>query len=102
MTIQVDPDLAAALTDVRRAYRLLWAFQKRLLGYAETINLALGFRLEWQSQNWSEAGRGNQAWRLLPMLDYEFRGVRRQPDDKYQPRQKNLWATSGSGNLPSP
>ena len=41
---QPSPEIADALTDVRRAYRLLWAYQKRMLEYAETIFHALGFR----------------------------------------------------------
>lgn len=35
----IDPNLAAALVDVRRAYRLLWSYQRRVL---DTIGLIAG------------------------------------------------------------
>ena len=81
-----DEALATALIDVRRAYRLLWAFQKRILDYKMIIYNRLGFS-EWGPV--SLLGRpgstGNAVWSQLPMADVEFRAIRRHGNTDYAP-----------------
>jgi hypothetical protein len=86
-------ELAAALTDVRRSYRLLWAFQKRIFDYNKLVHERLGFA-EWGSPVTllGPAGQtGNTSWVYLPSADMEFRAVRRHIDAAYAPGKQ--WVT---------
>lgn len=76
--------LAAALIDVRRAYRLLWAFQTRMLDYKRVVWERLDF-VDWSPFSLlGPPGRtGNTVWAQLPMADMEFRAIRRHKDEEY-------------------
>ena len=79
-----DEKLAAALTDVRRAFRLLWAFQRRVLDYNKIAYERLAFT-EWAPSSLlgTAARTGNASWTHLPMADMEFRAFRRHSDEEY-------------------
>ena len=71
-------DLAAALTDVRRAYRLIYAYQRRVSDLLQEVSSTLGARgLEfywWEANLFGGVGRGGTpffaagrwAWDMLP------------------------------------
>jgi hypothetical protein len=76
-----NEELSAALIDVRRAYRLLWAFQTRVSDYVKVSYEKLGFVPQWTNSLLT----GNTAWAHLPMADMDFRAVRRHKDQEYAP-----------------
>lgn len=78
--MNTDPELATALTDVRRAYRLLWAYQRRVLDTVTRIAAAfddLSF-VHWLPHDFDRpAGASTnpaEKWAgdLLPMLSASF------------------------------
>lgn len=96
-------ELSHALADVRRAYRLLWAYQRRMNDLATAFSHHLGFRSYYQEQE--KTG----GWSKLPMISFGYLSVRTvHPDSKYQndkwwdyPRAGDmllyLWLESDSG-----
>jgi hypothetical protein len=92
----MNHELVVALTDVRRAYRLLWAFQKRVLEYVQLIHERLGFE-NWEARSLLPSPpaqhtanlRNGAIWGLLPMADMEFGASRRRQDFDY--RQGQCW-----------
>lgn len=73
-------ELAHALADVRRAYRLLWAFQKRVTQYAAFIRERLGFERYNVDYAFDKPGRsieGCWTWDLLPFTLIGLEGVKR-------------------------
>jgi hypothetical protein len=80
-----NTELSVALADVRRGYRLLWAFQKRIFDYKKVIWERLGFT-DWGggASLLIPAGQtGNASWAQLPMADVEFRAYRHHRDSEY-------------------
>lgn len=74
------PEFEEVLVDVRRAYRLLYLYQDRILNTVRFIGERLGFDYEggypWFSCNTPREGKGdleNWAWDWLNMYYYEFR-----------------------------
>lgn len=66
--------LEGALTDVRRAYRLLWAFQKRMLQYNLIIRERLGFEHHKTDEYFGRSKNTTRpdmeshwTWRYLPL-----------------------------------
>lgn len=57
-------ELSAALTDVRRAYRLLWAYQRRMDDLTNTFARHLGFVDYWFEPD------DKEGWARLPMVSY--------------------------------
>lgn len=71
--------LVAALTDVRRAYRIIWMYQRRVLDLVSQI--AEKFDLEfyaWSPEEYERLGRfttdptKNSAWDMLPLYNTSF------------------------------
>ncbi|WP_428483469.1 hypothetical protein [Rhodopila sp.] len=108
---QSTTELAEALADVRRAYRLLWAFQKRILDYNRIIRERLEFS-HWSSDSpfkmstWNPETRS--VWGMLPMVNISFRASRRRDDTQYKngkwseyPRMNDavlcVWSRSDTG-----
>ena len=72
-------DLSAALSDVRRAYRLLWGFQKRILQYNAFIRERLGYArytVDYQFGRLDKGIEGKWSWDLLPGALIGFEAVR--------------------------
>lgn len=77
-------NLAAALIDVRCAYRLLWTFQQRILSYKDIIQQALGFtEVARFSMMDATLRTSNPSWSLLPMADMDFTACRRHDIKQY-------------------
>ena len=75
---------AAALTDVRSAYRLLWTFQRRIFSYKDIIEQALGFtEVARFSMMDTSVRTSNPSWSLLPMADMDFIACRRHDIKQY-------------------
>ncbi|MBP2316808.1 hypothetical protein [Azospirillum soli] len=81
MTNAVSDDaLAAALTDVRRAYRLLWGFHKRVLEYNRIIRTSLGFEHLGAKYRFGKPGQNPEAryaWDLCPGAQFGLASIRR-------------------------
>lgn len=78
MTDSDRNDLAAALADVRRAYRLLWGYQKRILHIVAEIREQLGFIPSWIEYQFDQADQKIEdprrwMWDALPfsMIGFE-------------------------------
>lgn len=72
-------DLSQALIAVRKAYRLLYLFQRRVLDVVEEISTKLGHDFYyWLPSGDEEAVRGGanpcdrSAWKMLPLFDANF------------------------------
>lgn len=71
-------DLSAALSDVRRAYRLLHAYQRRVFDVVEEFVAAFDDRQYywWRPVHYSKPGSSNPlerwAWNMLPMVKTSF------------------------------
>jgi hypothetical protein len=72
-------ELSHALFDVRKAYRLLYLFQRRILDLAEQLSGKLGQQFYyWLPAGDEEAVRGSanpferNAWKMLPLFDASF------------------------------
>ena len=72
-------ELTGALLDVRKAYRLLYLFQRRILDLVEQLSGMLGRRFWcWLPAGMDEAIRGGaspsekNAWKMLPLHNAEF------------------------------
>lgn len=77
-------DLAAALTDVRRAYRLLWAYQKRVTQCATFIRDRLGFEhgyVDYQFRPPKNDIEHHWAWDGLPFALAGFVSTKRAAED---------------------
>jgi hypothetical protein len=90
----VDHDeLSRALVDVRRAYRLLYLFQRRILDLLEQLAGELGQSFwYWLPSGDEEAIRGGaspferSAWKMLPLFDASFLFLPRGVDPNNAPR----------------
>jgi len=74
-----QPEFENALVDVRKAYRLLYLYQRRVLDLVQYIGDTLTFRYQggwsWFSNSTPRGGKGalgNWAWDWLNMYHYEF------------------------------
>jgi len=71
-----EPSLHHALTDVRKAYRLLWAFQKRVIAYNRIIRDRLGFEHNDAGSRFAKPNGADPelcyTWDFLPMVQYRF------------------------------
>ena len=81
MSNSSSSNLANALADVRRAYRLLWAFQKRLLDINRLIRDKLGFEHYYQHHQFNPVQRSTNVelrsgWDLLPHASLAFLSLR--------------------------
>jgi hypothetical protein len=72
-------DFENALIDVRKAYRLLYLYQRRVMDLVQFIGDSLTFRYaggwSWFSDNTPKGGKGsleNWAWDWINMYFYEF------------------------------
>jgi len=92
-----NEELSNALVDVRKAYRLLYLFQRRILDLVDQLSgkLELKFWYWWPSGNElairaADDPCGRDAWKMLPLFDARFfylpRGVN-VPDSP----QKRQW-----------
>jgi hypothetical protein len=81
--------LHAALADVRRAYRLLWAYQRRIIDYNRCIRERLGFEHYYVHYITSRPGHQPDrawTWDLLPCMLLGFLSVRRKQEIALYPR----------------
>ena len=69
-------ELRSALADVRHAYRLLWAFQRRMDDLTTTFSRHLGFR------DYGKLPENIGGWAKLPMISYEYLFVRATAKDQ--------------------
>ncbi|WP_207460402.1 hypothetical protein [Azospirillum sp. SYSU D00513] len=75
----MSQDLSGALLDVRRAYRLLWGYQKRVVHIAAMIRERLGFapyRIEYQFDRPDQGIESKWMWDALPFSLIGFEGYR--------------------------
>lgn len=94
--------LPAALADVRRAYRLLWGFQKRVLCYNGVIRETLGFThwngtLLFDAPFWNPETRW--VWDQLPMAWMHFRSYRRKDLSQYHEKKWSQYARANDAVL---
>ena len=83
-------ELRSALADVRRAYRLLWAFQRRMDDLTTTFSRHLGFR------DYQKTAENIGNWAKLPMISYAYLFVRTTAkDEAYPPAGWNSFPRSG-------
>lgn len=83
MSVAAHEDLSEALTDVRRAYRLLWAFQRRMLDYNRCIRDRLGFEhydMHYCFSRPNSYPEKKWMWDWLPGVLVGFESVRRTSD----------------------
>jgi hypothetical protein len=81
-------DFENALVDVRKAYRLIYLYQRRVMDIVQYIGDTLSFRYaggwSWFSNNTPKGGKGalgNWAWDWLNMYFYEFNFSERKIND---------------------
>jgi hypothetical protein len=76
-------DLTSAFTDVRRAYRLLWGYQKRVLHCIAFIRDRLGYTrhccVDYQFNKPSDDIEDRWTWDALPFTLIGFEAVKRAP-----------------------
>ena len=87
--LQHDPKLHQALLDVRKAYRLLYNYQRMIMDSAGHIGRQLDMPFEGGWPHFSDAARTEKrvrlkdwAWDWLNMVFYDFHFVKNLPDDK--------------------
>ena len=87
MTDTERTDIATALADVRRAYRLLWAYQRHILNYNQFIRERLRFEHYYTHYQMSHPSNPELtwAWDLLQFVLIGFESVRRTTDDMSYP-----------------
>jgi len=93
--MESEEEIAGALLDVRKAYRLLYFFQKRVLSLVDQLSQKLGRRFYY----WLPSGDNGAImaatnpfdrsdWKMLPLLDAELLFT---PDGDSAARQKGQW-----------
>lgn len=90
MSVATHEGLAEALTDVRRAYRLLWAFQRRMLDYNRCIRDRLGFEhynMYYYGDRPNSDPEKKWMWDWLPGALVGFESVRRIADVSSYPNR---------------
>lgn len=83
-------NLTAALADVRRAYRLLWGYQKRVMDLNTTIRSTLGFR-PYDMRYWFKPRNPPEnwwGWENLPFYKLDFLSVMHQQELTLYPNQQ--------------
>lgn len=76
--MDIQTDLVGALTDVRKAYRLIWLYQRRVVDIIRLISDRLGYRFfRWETQDHigrmpgqvtkNPFGQGEWIWATLPL-----------------------------------